>query len=669
MTRLAGRWSLSVGLASMIAGGLAIAWPEPAAARKKKLSLAQIAALEWKLEQASNALAQKADVKARLAALGELASVDDPRVVPPLARAVREDPDAKVRRRAVELLGKIKTPEAKGILQLTVEGDPDKGVRTAAKEALKKYPRRMKPARLPLHERAYKPPKKVTSKAVYAALELPSADARLWAVDQFAAKRIKGRERTMKLHLRKDPSARVRVRCAEVLAKVGGKRSLPSLVKATGDGEPAVRFAVARALSSYDDAGAVKVLQTMAARDPSRDVRAEAADLLEPSTEAGRRLLRQRITKLSSANPGQRITALEQLSKFTQWRAMVPMACTLLRDENTRVRQAAAAALSDMHDTSVLTAMRVAAVIEPDKAQRNRVRALLKTLRRRVDQLIKQLSDDDPAKRVHAARALGQAAYPPGLGPLIKALSDKNARVRRAVALALTNFEGKKARAALERASSDADKQVRKIVAQYIKRRNWFKRWRKFYKDVNRLVTKTTDKNPAWRIRAAVALGVAGAERTTYNLIQLLKKDKDEAVRLAAAWALVLMGNKGSEKALHRAAKDDPSERVRLAARKYLVIGKVSPDDLKQQIMSKDKQVRADAAEALSLRATRDVQYHLIRAAMCDPVAHVRSAAMRGLARIATPLARTVLDTATARETDKQVKQTALVMYILAGGR
>ena len=69
--------------------------------------------------------------------------------------------------------------------------------------------------------------------------------------------------------------------------------------------------------------------------------------------------------------------------------------------------------------------------------------------RRRVDALIKQLRSRDTNSRVLAARALGQAGYPPGLEPLIQATKDKDPRVRRAAVRGLTRFTDDKAQVAL----------------------------------------------------------------------------------------------------------------------------------------------------------------------------------------------------------------------------
>jgi HEAT repeat protein len=637
--------------------------------KKKKLSLAQLAALEWKLEQATTALGTDASAQKRKQSLASLATIDDPRVIKPLAMSLREDPDPSVRRKAAELLVRFRTPEVKGLLLLTSMADPDAQLREQAKTALETFPRRMKPAQLLLGTQPYKAPSKVTDSAIKTALSLPSGAARLWAVSQLAEnKKLGKREYLLKSSLHKDPSSRVRVAAAQALATLG-KVQLPELIKAIGDGDPKVRFAVARALATFDDAAVLRILRQIGSQDKNATVRAEVKDLLEPSTVIGRRLLKERIAKLSAANPAKRIAALNALSKFSHWRAMVPMACALLRDKSTLVRTAAADVLTNMHDSSILTAMRAAALIEPDKNLKKRVRRLLKGLRKRVDVLIRKLEHKDPQERIRAVRLLGQAAYPPALAPLIATMKDKEARVRRAAARALTGFSSKKAKDALKAASADADKQVRLLAAQFIKNDNALAGWRRFYKNVNRMVAKTFDKSATWRKDAAIALGIAGAERAAINLIQLLKNDKDENVRLAAAWSLVLMGSDSAEKALRTAAGKDKSQRVQLTARKYLVIEKVSIDDLRTQLGDKNEQVRSDAAEALSLRASGSVAYDLAKAAMCDASAQVRASSLRGLARIANPLAKTVLRSAMRRDGDENVRRTALVMYILAGGK
>lgn len=650
---------------------LAVALPAVAGPkRKKKLSLAELAALEWKLEQAATALASNASSSARLKSLDELGQIDDPRVIKPLAMALREDPAAEVRRRAAKHLATRRTPEVKGLLLLVSQADPDEALRAQAKAALKKFPRRMKPAKLPLAGQPFKAPDKVDAATIKNALALPSGNARSWAVEQLGKdKSVGGRVDLLKKHLTRDPSPRVRIRSAQILGSLG-KEQLGTLIKAIGDGDPTVRFEIARVLAGFDDRGVLMVLQKVAEADSNPTVRAEVKDLLEPSTKIGQRLLRERIALLASANPAQRIGALEQLSKFSEWRAMVPMACTLLRDKSVLVRAKAAEVMTNMHDTSVLTALRAAAVVETDPKQLKRVRKLIGALAKNVNGLITQLkSGDDAQKRAKAARLLGQAAYPQAINPLIAALKDKEAKVRLAAVQALANYGKKKPKQALLAAAADPDKDVQKLVARIAKDESNFKGWRRFYRNTNKMVAKTFDKDPVWRVDAAIALGVAAAERAAINLIQLLQKDPKEEVRLAAAWSLVLMGTEAAEKALKKAAAQDKSERVRLTARKYLVISKVSVDDLRSQLRDGNEQNRIDAAEALSLRVAGKALYDLIKAAMCDSSPAVRAASLRGLARIGKPLAKTVLRTTMRRDADGKVRRAAMVMYILAGGR
>jgi HEAT repeat protein len=231
------------------------------------------------------------------------------------------------------------------------------------------------------------------------------------------------------------------------------------------------------------------------------------------------------------------------------------------------------------------------------------------------------------------------------------------------------NFTGGKAKDALKLVGADPDAKVRSAIERYFRRQQDLKRWRSFYKNPARVVMRTTDKNPVWRRDAAIALAMAGAEQAAENLAQLLLSDKDESVRLAAAWAMVLMANARCAKALKHAAAKDPSARVRQTARKYLIISKVSLDDLVSQLQDDDAAVRQDAAEALSLRATGKVLNHVVRAAVCDSAPGVRAAALRAIARIGTSMGKSVIRSAMSRDPDRQVRRTAMVMYILAGGK
>jgi HEAT repeat protein len=642
----------------------------PAVAQKKKLSLAELAALEWKLEQAGNTLTGNPDVAARAKAVADLASLKDSRTAKPLATALREDPDAGVRQKAAEALAALKTPEGKGLLTLASTADPDAGVRGSAASLLKGFPKKMAVATLPMASRPFQAPKAApTLPVLQKTLSLPSGDARLWAMQKLGALKGAGTTQLLEKHLLKDPSARVRTEAGKSLAAQLKIKSLPTLIKAAEDGDPSVRFEIAHLISAFDDPGALMVLQKLASADVNETVKAEAQDLLEPSTPVGRRLLKTRIAKLRSANPAERIAAMGELSSSTHWRAMLPMSCALLNDKSVNVRTAAARVLTNMHDSTVLTAMRVAAELESDKKLQGTVRGMLTGMRKRVDALVKQLQSGEAAARVLAARALGQAAYPQGLDPLIAALKDKDAKVRLSAARALVNYTDPKAKEALKLAGTDSDKRVRGAVDRFFKEQQQLAGWRTFYKDPNRVVTKTTDKDAIWRFDAAIALGVAGAESAVASLAQLLLHDKEESVRHAAAWALVLMGSDRGEAALKTAAAKDPSEKLRLTARKYLVIDKVSVDDLVRQLRDDAAASRQDAAEALSLRASGKVLNYLIRSALCDNDSRVRSASLRGLARIGNKMARAVILVSLSRDDEARVRRTAMVMHILAGGK
>ena len=652
---------LSVGLFTLFASSTAIG--------QKKMSLAEVAALEWKLEQAGTTLSKNTDGSARLKAVMELVSLNDPRTSASLAQALQEDPDAQVRIKAGEGLAALKSPEAKGLLSVARDSDPDPAVRGRAEELLKSFPKKMALASIRLQPQAFKGKGKPSAKLLQKVLQHPSGDARLWAIKKIGVVKFKGGTALLKTHLQKDPSARVRIAAARKLVKLFKAKSLPLLTRSIDDGDPTVRFELARMIARYDDPGSLMVLRKLAEGDPNATVKAEAKDLLEPSTKVGQRLLKDRIKKLSSANPTVRMAMLEELSTSTHWRAMLPMSCMLLGDKSVPVRTTAAKVLTNMHDTTVLTAMRISASMEPDANLKKMVRKLLMGMRKKVDNLISQLKSKEVTERVLAVRALGQGGYPQGLSALIKMLKDPDPKVRLAAIEGLKYFTKPEAKEALKVAAADSDKEVQRAVAHYFKKQRVMEQWRRQYKDPNQLVMKTMDKDPVWRFDAAIALGVAGAERAVGNLAKLLLHDKVEAVRHAAAWALVLMASDRGENALKTAAAKDPSEKMRLTARKYLVIAKIGLDDLINQLNAEDASVRQDAAEALSLRPSGKALNYLIRAALCDPEKNVRSASLRGLARIGKPVARSVIRMAMSRDPDPRVRRTARMMQIIAGGQ
>ena len=662
------QWIMLAGLVALSAPS-AVEAKAPRPKKKQKMSLAEIAALEWKLEQASTELVNGRSPTARASALEQLAKISDPRVIAPLSRSLQEDPSAQVRTRALALLSPFKTPQVKGLLALAAAADPDAAVRAAATAALKRFPRAMRPSTLSLTPRPFAAPKSPNAQSLVQMMSLAHGEARLWALAELAKQGYPRLDKLLRGALQGDPAARVRARAAQLLG-ARSKSPHPALLAATTDGDARVRLAIASELARYGAPRALAALQAMVRAEQNAATRRELEELLEPATAVGRLLLGQRIARLRSNEVSERTAALDALSALRHWRAMVPMACTLLRDPSAAVRAHASTRLTHLHDSSVLTALRTAAVIERDPKLRSRLRKLLVGLRKRVDGLVSQLAAAEPAARAQAAQLLGQAAYPQGLKPLLAlAASDANLRVRRSAVKALTNYSAAPANALLAKAAGDPDPEIRRIASGHRKSEAAFEGWRRFYQDTNRMIVKTTDPSGIWRRDAALALGVRGAERAAYRLIHLLAKDPDEEVRLAAAWSLVLMASEKAEQALKRAAAKDASKRVRLAARRFLVIDKVSVDELRQQLASGEDAVRADAAEALSLRTAGATRYDLVSAAMCDRNPIVRASALRGLARLGDGLARVVLRSTLHRDPDATVRRSALVMYILAGGK
>jgi HEAT repeat protein len=384
-----------------------------------------------------------------------------------------------------------------------------------------------------------------------------------------------------------------------------------------------------------------------------------AADTLQPIPEI--------VKRLASPAPGDRINAINDLSRHTNWQAMVPMACAMLNDPNVGVRTIAASHAAAIHDVALLTALRSAAELESNDNLRAIIRRTLKGRRQQVDALITQLQNPDVEQRISAARSLSQGAYPQGLDALIRASADPDPRVRLLAVEGLRNYSEPRAQAAIRRGTRDGHPTVRQVAQRFVQERKRLEAWRAFYMSFMKIASKARSRQPEWRAEAVVALGINAAENAAPMIVEILQGDPSQEVRLAAAWTLVLMGTSGARMALQRASHKDHSPRVRAAASTYLAIQQVRIEDQLARLSDPSADVRQQAAETLSLRPTQAVQQHLIRTVMCDPQARVRNSALRGLARMATPLALTTIKLAMFRDASNMVRRTAMMLYVLVG--
>jgi HEAT repeat protein len=365
--------------------------------------------------------------------------------------------------------------------------------------------------------------------------------------------------------------------------------------------------------------------------------------------------------RLSSQLPAERLAALAGLARQRHWRAMIPMACTLMNDGSSRVRAAATGHVRGKLDSAILTGLRIAAELEGDQALRARIQGILAGTDARLTKLAAQLKSPAAQQRLAAAQALQGCAHTGALAPMIQAAKDTDPGVRLAALEGLRNFSQPGARLALSQARRDTDPRVSALAARAVKERQRLSAWRAFYNSYPRIMKKTRSREPAWRAEAAVALGINGAEMAVQRLEQMLRRDSSEVVRLAAGWSLAVLGGPRSVKALLEVSTSDRSPRVRRGLARYLKPGEGPA------IAGDDAEAREHAAAAVGLRPAGAAKRHLARAALCDPAAAVRAAALQGLARDGSELSLGTLRLAIFRDPSDEVRRVAMMMYVLVG--
>ncbi len=148
-----------------------------------------------------------------------------------------------------------------------------------------------------------------------------------------------------------------------------------------------------------------------------------------------------------------------------------------------------------------------------------------------LEALTKQLSSDDPVKRLEAVKALGSAKDSRAVGLLIQATSDSDVRVQAKAIQVLGDMRASEATPAL----------------------------------VERLLLRTSDPNMNQLILAS--LGKIGDTRAAQPLTEFLHRDLDAPTRGTAVYALGEIGASESVEALDHLAQTDPDETIRRLAR------------------------------------------------------------------------------------------------------
>ena len=233
------------------------------------------------------------------------------------------------------------------------------------------------------------------------------------------------------------------------------------------------------------------------------------------------------------------VTILKALGRSGDAAAVVPLITPLLKDEQTIVKVAAAAALYQLgHKEQWRNVARAATAAEG--YERGAALRMLGDMGdpRGLPLLTQGLHDAQPSIRAAAAASLGNLGLAEGIPPLIAALSEPVPAVRSVVAVTLGRLESEQARVALTLALRDANFGVRAAaVAGLLQLRSPF---RVVAGAVRELMER---KNPGLRSSVAKALG-HGRARDVVPPLLILLNDPVTKPRISAVRSLGRVGGR-----------------------------------------------------------------------------------------------------------------------------
>jgi HEAT repeat protein len=156
-----------------------------------------------------------------------------------------------------------------------------------------------------------------------------------------------------------------------------------------------------------------------------------------------------------------------------------------------------------------------------------------------VEELIRDLKDEDPIVRWQAAEQVGRAQDVRAVEPLIEALRDRDEGVRREVTKALGELGSARAVEPLGRMLEDTDEFVRMNAL-------WALESIGGDEAANLTIAALKNDNPLVRMNAAASLGRKGSPQALGPLEEVARSDAQSYVRFAAQQALVqIRGERG----------------------------------------------------------------------------------------------------------------------------
>lgn len=276
-----------------------------------------------------------ANAAVRLAAVSSLGSLEDPRAIAALGKALREDSDPRVREAAAESLGDIDDPRAVPHLVAALRAERVTAVREAIVHALNEID---DPSAAPAVAEATKDPSPAVRRAAVSALsefEVPST------LPAIAA-------------LVRDEDVEVRRHVADALGNMADASSLEALTTLARDADAEVRSNAINALGNLEDRRTLGTL-VAALKDANADVRSQAADAIQNIPDL-RQAPEGLIAALADSDKNVRHNVAHALGEIGD-DAAVPALKRALGDNNADVRRAVAESLAEIGGPEAITAL------------------------------------------------------------------------------------------------------------------------------------------------------------------------------------------------------------------------------------------------------------------------------------------------------------------------
>ena len=325
------------------------------------------------------------DAEVRLAVVGAIADMDDPRAVQALIRILREDPVDEVRAAAAWALGQIEDPAAVPALMDALRDDACEETRKNAAWALGN----IEDAR--------------AVEALGAALGDENQEVRhqaMWALGEIESPAAVP---SLVLALGSD-DADVRQTAAWALGQIEDARAVDGLVAALRSNDPQMRETAAWALGQIESPAATQALMALVT-DQVAGVREAAIHALAQIEDPAAAPAMARA--LADANADVRAIAAHALADMDLATAP-PALIAALRDSNADVRMAAAHALGEIADRAAIDALTGALNDDDEDVRLAAIHALLEMDSDLANGALLELLDhEDPNIRKHAAEALG----------------------------------------------------------------------------------------------------------------------------------------------------------------------------------------------------------------------------------------------------------------------